>query len=201
MDAHRTPRTRPARTGARLAAGLLPALLGAALLAPAGCSTSPPVEDAEALQFRSDYARRWFEARVTGLDRQIAQSSGYISFPSIGQFGVVIAGGKFGRGVVCEPDGTQIGWAYINTASAGLQLGAQDFKMLVVFEDPATLRRFQQDKLTGNVSAVAVAGEAGGSGAASFTEGVAIYQGDSAGLMAGASVGLDLMRYEPLGAR
>ncbi len=173
--------------------------IGAAVLASVGCSTSPPASDVQALTYRAGYTQRWFEDRVIGLDRQLERSAGYISFPSIGQFGVIIAGGKFGRGLVYDPAGEQIGWAYINTASAGLQLGAQDFKMLVVFEDPATLRRFQQDKLTGNVSAVAVVGEAGSSGAASFTDGVAIYQGDSAGLMAGVSIGLDLMRYEPMG--
>ncbi|MEQ8850249.1 MAG: YSC84-related protein [Phycisphaerales bacterium] len=184
----------------RIGLVLVAATVGTAGIVAGGCSTAPPANDVRVLTHRAGYARTWFEDRVVGLNRQIERSAGYISFPSVGQVGVIIAGGKYGRGVVCEPDGTQIGWASINTASAGLQLGAQDFKMLVVFEDPATLRRFQQDKLTGNVSATAVAGEAGSSGAASFTEGVAIYQGDSAGLMAGVSIGLDLMRYEPLQA-
>ena len=95
-------------------------------------------------------------------------------------------------------NGQQVGWAYINTVSAGLQLGAQGFKMLVVFEDQATMQQFEQNKLTGNVSGVIVAAESGGSGKASFTNGVAIYQGGNTGLMAGASVGLDYIRYEPL---
>ncbi len=68
--------------------------------------------------------------------------------------------------------------------------------MLVVFEDAATMRRFQQNKLTGNVSATVVVVEAGAAGKASFTDGVAVYQGGQTGLMAGASVGLDYMRFE-----
>lgn len=174
------------------------AVVGVALLGAGGCSTAPKPQDEETFVYQAGATRRWFEANVTGLDWQLEHSAGYATFPNVGQFGVLIAGGKFGRGMVCEPDGTQIGWAYINTASAGLQIGAQGFKMLVVFEDPATLARFKADKLTGNVSAVAVAGEGGASGAASFTDGVAIYQGDNAGLMAGASIGLDYIRYEAL---
>ena len=42
------------------------------------------------------------------------------------------------------------------------------------------------------------AADAGKAGAASFTNGVAVYQGAQTGLMAGASVGLDYMRYEAL---
>ena len=90
----------------------------------------------------------------------------------------------------------QIGWAYLNTLSAGLQAGAQGFKMLVVFQDAGTLNRFQQNKLTGNVGATIVAADSGNAGSASFTDGVAVYQGAQTGLMAGASVGLDYMRYE-----
>ena len=81
-------------------------------------------------------------------------------------------------------------------ASAGLQVGAQGYKMLVVFKDEATMQLFQEAHLTGNVSATVVAADAGAAGLASFTNGVAIYEGDQEGLMAGVSIGLDHMRYE-----
>jgi len=61
------------------------------------------------------------------------------------------------------------------------------------------MQRFQQKKLTGNVGATIVAAEAGAAGMASFTDGVAVYQGGQTGLMAGASVGLDYMRFEAVG--
>ena len=70
--------------------------------------------------------------------------------------------------------------------------------MLVVFEDQATMDKFEQNKLTGDVGATVVAANAGAAGAASFTNGVAVYQGGQTGLMAGASLGLDYMRYAPL---
>ena len=133
---------------------------------------------------------------MSGLSRQLDNSGGYIVYPGIGQYGILIGGGKFGRGVVYDNNHRQIGWAYLNTASAGLQVGAQGFKMLVVFEDSATMRQFQENKLTGNVGATAVAADTGAITSSSFTNGVAVYQGAQTGLMAGVSVGLDYMRYE-----
>ncbi len=164
-----------------------------------GCSTAPKQKDQAKVVADSQSATRWFTNNVRGLDAQLDNSAGYICYPGIGQYGTLIMGGKFGRGVVNDSNRRQVGWAYINTVSAGLQVGAQAYKMLVVFEDAATMRRFQENKLTGNVGATLVAAEAGAAGAASFTDGVAVYQGGQTGLMAGASVGLDYMRFEAVG--
>ena len=174
-------------------------LISLALLVSVGCTTAPKQKNQASVIAESRAATTWFRNNVTGLSTQLNDSAGYISFPGVGQFGVFIGGGKFGRGVVSDESGRQVGWAYLNTASAGLQLGAQGFKMLVVFEDPATMQRFQQNKLSGNVSGTVVAGEAGAAGHASFTDGVAVYIGDATGLMAGASIGLDYIRYESAG--
>jgi len=114
------------------------------------------------------------------------------------QYGIIYTGGRFGRGVVSRPDGGQIGWAMINTGSLGLQAGVQGFKMLVVFQDEATLKQFMANKLTGSVTGVGVIGDQGGSGTVNFENGVAIYQGANKGLMAGVNVGLDYMRYRDL---
>jgi lipid-binding SYLF domain-containing protein len=166
------------------------------ILGAAGCSTSPKQKDVDTVVADSRSAVSWFTANVPGLRDQLDKSAGYTSFPGVGQYGVVIAGGTFGRGVVYDPSRRQIGWAYLNTVSAGLQLGAQGYKMLIVFEDEATMSQFKQNKLTGNVGATAVLAEAGGGATASFTNGVAIYTGDATGLMAGASVGLEYVRFE-----
>ncbi|MHC5006415.1 MAG: YSC84-related protein [Planctomycetota bacterium] len=100
--------------------------------------------------------------------------------------------------MLCRPDGTQIGWAAINTPSIGLQAGVRGFKMLLVLEDEATLNQFRADQLSGSVSGVVVVGEAGDSGRAPFDDGVAVYQGASTGLMAGVNIGLEYIRYKPL---
>ena len=163
-----------------------------------GCSTAPGPRDRETFVSESRAATRWFENNVLGMRAQLNESAGYIVFPSVGQFGLVFGGGRFGRGVVNTSADEQLGWAKINTASIGLQAGAQGFKMLVVFEDDATLRRYQEGKLAGSATAVAIAGEAGRSGTAPFVDGVVVYQGDNTGLMAGVNIGLDYLRYEGL---
>jgi len=174
--------------------------LGLAFLAPGltACSTVPKAEEQDAFRADAEAAVLWFEDNVVGLRAQINQSAGYAVFPSVGQFGLFIAGGKYGRGTLNTPDGAQLGWAAISTGSLGLQAGVQGFKMLVVFEDERTLDAFQRDDLEGSASAVAVAGDAGGSVAAPFQHGVAVYQGANSGLMAGVNVGLNYMRYKPL---
>ena len=186
------------RTKQLLTAPLLAAAIAIFTIINPGCSTVPDAKDQSTVIADGRSALRWFDGKVAGLQSQLSRSAGYIIYPGIGQYGILIGGGRFGRGVVYNSDNRQIGWAYLNTASAGLQIGAQGFKMLVVFENSSTLSQFQENKLTGNVSATAVAAEEGAAGTASFTNGVAVYQGGQTGLMAGASVGLDYMRFEPL---
>jgi lipid-binding SYLF domain-containing protein len=163
-----------------------------------GCATTPDAKDQASVIADSQTATEWFTSNVSGLSMQLEESAGYITYPGIGQYGIIITGGRFGRGVVYDNADNQIGWAYLNTASAGLQIGAQGFKMLVVFQNSATMDRFQKNKLTGNVGATVVAANSGAAGTSSFTDGVAVYQGAQTGLMAGASVGLDYMRYEAI---
>ena len=122
-----------------------------------GCSTAPKQTDQAKVIADSRSATRWFRNNVRGLSAQLDNSAGYASYPGVGQYGLLISGGKFGRGVVYDSNHRQVGWAYINVVSAGLQVGVQGYKMLVVFEDPATMRRFQQNKLTGNVGVTIVA--------------------------------------------
>ncbi len=164
-----------------------------------GCSTVPDQKDRAKVVADSRSTTQWFRNNVRGLSAQLDNSGGYVSYPGIGRYGLLITGGKMGRGVVYDSNHRQVGWAYINMVSAGLQVGIQGYKMLVVFRDDATMRRFRENHLTGNVNATIVAIGAGESGAVSFTNGVAIYEGDQAGLMAGVSVGLDYRRYEAVG--
>ncbi|MHC4446630.1 MAG: lipid-binding SYLF domain-containing protein [Planctomycetota bacterium] len=162
------------------------------------CSTAPAVKDRAAFMDESEAALAWFEGNVPGLRAQIDRSAGYVVFPSVGQWGILLTGGKFGRGTLNRPDHSQIGWAAINTGSIGLQAGVQGFKLLLVIEDRVTLNKFMDNQLSGGATGVAVLGEAGGSATAPFQNGIAMYQGANTGLMAGVNVGLDWIRYEPL---
>jgi lipid-binding SYLF domain-containing protein len=173
-------------------------LAGVAMIGLASCSTAPKAENRAAFEAEAQAAEDWFVKNVSGLRDQIDNAEAYIVFPSVGQYGLIFMGGKFGRGTLNRPDGTRIGWAAMNTASIGLQAGVQGFKMMLVLQDEATLNKFMANQLTGQVGAVAVAAEAGGSTAAQFQNGVAMYQGANTGLMAGVNIGLDYIRYKPL---
>jgi lipid-binding SYLF domain-containing protein len=98
-----------------------------------------------------------------------------------------------------DADDSQLGWASITTPSFGLQAGVQGFKMLVVIKDAATLEQFKKNRLSGSVSGVVLVGESGESAKAPFENGVAVYQGASTGLMAGVNIGLNYIKYKPLG--
>ncbi len=172
--------------------------LGVALLWVGGCSTAPKQKNQQAFINDADAAMDWFSSNVHGLDEQIAESAGYIIFPSVGQWGIIFTGGQYGRGMLDRPDGSQIGWAAINTGSIGLQAGVQGFKMLVVIENESTMAKFMENQLQGSAGGVVIVGETGGSSRAHFDNGLAVYQGANTGLMAGVNVGLDYIRYKPL---
>jgi lipid-binding SYLF domain-containing protein len=167
-------------------------------LALTGCNVAPKTENRATFKLESDAAMRWFSANVKQFDSQVASCGGYIVFPSVGQAGVGFFGGTFGRGAVFNGRGSQIGWAALGSGSIGLQLGAQGYKMAMILEDAKTLRRFQDGKWTGDVAATAVAANEGAAASAQFTDGVIVYVGDQAGLMAGMSVALSNIRYKDL---
>jgi lipid-binding SYLF domain-containing protein len=165
-----------------------------------GCSTTPKAEDRVDFLRRARSTTAWFESHVDGLEEQIEVSAGYIVFPDVAQWGIIFSGGTWGRGALYTPDGEHIGWSALNNLSLGLQAGVEGFRMILVLEDESVLTQFKENKMTGSVAGHAVAGEAAKTGKASFTDGVAVYQGAQTGLIAGVNVGLDYVRYKPLGA-
>ena len=167
----------------------------------AGCAAAPSVRGRPVFLSHAQETVVWFEENVRGLREQIRHSAGYTVFPNMLQYGTGLGGGKFGRGMVATADGTQIGWSAINTSSLGLQAGIQDFKMLVVFQNDATLTKFKANRLSGASNGVAILADVGGSRTAPFENGVAIYQGANVGLMAGVNVGLDLIRFETVDSK
>ncbi|MFM2163736.1 MAG: hypothetical protein RL325_173 [Planctomycetota bacterium] len=171
--------------------------LCASFLLPA-CQVAPKAENRASFKVETEAAQKWFSSNVKTFDKQVDSSGGYIIFPSIGQAGVGFFGGTFGRGAVFNSNGSQVGWAALGSGSVGLQLGAQGYKMAMILEDENTMRRFKNGKWTGDVSATAVAATEGGAAAAPFTDGVVVYFGDQAGLMAGVSVALANIRYRNL---
>lgn len=175
---------------------VLPVVAAFASLSLTACSVAPKAENRATFTTESQAAKQWFASNVKGFDKQLSSSGGYIVFPGVGQAGAFFVGGAFGRGAVYDSDGRQIGWAALSRASLGLQLGAQGYKMVMILEDKKTMNHFKEGKWTGDVSATAVAANEGGAADAQFTDGVIVYVGDQAGLMAGISVALANVRYK-----
>jgi lipid-binding SYLF domain-containing protein len=160
------------------------------------CSTAPKAEDRKSFTIEASAAESWFETNVTGFKDQAKSSGGYIIFPDVGQFGIIFGGGTYGRGAVYNVSGEQVGWAALNRASIGLQLGAQSFKMAIIMQDKTTFESFKGGTWQGDVAATAVAARAGAATTAQFDKGVAVYIGDQAGLMAGMSIALSHVAYK-----
>ena len=163
-----------------------------------GCNTAPKYANRQSFALEAKAAENWFDENVSGFRDQIRDSGGYIVFPDVGEWGIVFVGGTIGRGGVYSADGTQIGWAAINRTGVGLTLGAQGQKVAIVLKDEETMRKFKQGTWSGDVAATVVAAQEGAAAAKQFKEGVVIYVGDQAGLMAGVSVALSHVRYKSL---
>ncbi|MSR45160.1 MAG: hypothetical protein EXS15_07395 [Phycisphaerales bacterium] len=70
--------------------------------------------------------------------------------------------------------------------------------MLIVFQTKAVFDEFKTNVLSGSAGGTAVGGESGTSATAPYSNGVAIYITAQRGMMAGASVGLQYLRYTTL---
>ncbi len=162
------------------------------------CSTAPKAENRVSFALEARAAEKWFETNVTGFKDQLNSGGGYIVFPDVGQFGIVFGGGTFGRGAVYNTEGEQVGWAALNRASIGLQLGAQSYKMVIIMQNAGVFANFKDGTWQGDVAATAVAAQSGAATTAQFDKGVAVYVGDQAGLMAGMSIALAHVRYKNL---
>jgi lipid-binding SYLF domain-containing protein len=162
------------------------------------CDTAPKTEDRVAFTQEAQTSRALFLSQVTGLQAQLDKSAGYAVFPGVGQWGLLFGGGQFGRGAVFTPSGTQEAWAALSNPTVGLQIGGQGLQLLIVFETAARFDEFKKNVLAGSAGGTAVGGDAGTAAVAAYDHGVAVYITGQKGLMAGASVGLQYLRYMSL---
>lgn len=163
-----------------------------------GCDTAPKIEDRAAFTKEAEDSRALFLSEISGLQAQLDKSVGYAVFPGVGKWGFLFGGGQFGRGAVFSPSGKQEAWAAVSNPSIGLQIGGQGLQMLIVFQTAERFEDFKKNVLAGSASGTVVGGNAGTAGVAAYDNGVAAYITGQKGLMAGASVGLQYLRYMSL---
>src|SRR5687768_1736561 len=84
-----------------------------------GCQTAPKTEAGKAdLEQDAATALNQMKAADPGLTDAIDKGHGYVIFPTAGKGGLIVGGG-YGRGIVYDDTGAQIGFADITQASVG----------------------------------------------------------------------------------
>ncbi len=126
-----------------------------------------------------------------GAKDQIADAAGYAVFSNFG-VDVLFVGGGGGYGVAIDGPSGDRTYMRMGEAGVGFGLGIKDFRVIFVFENKDRLDTFIKDGWDVGVDANATAeldGQGGSlSGAASFVNGVAVYQLTETGLALRANI-------------
>src|SRR5579862_776422 len=122
------------------------AIVALLVFASLNCATAPKSSDDRAA-LSSDVQSTLKRLSITdeSIGKFLAQSYGYVVFPTVGK-GAFVVGGSYGRGEVFE-QGTMVGYADISQATIGLQAGGQAFTEVIAFEDKASVERFKASQL------------------------------------------------------
>jgi len=84
-----------------------------------------------------------FFMEVHGAKKFLANSKGYVVFPSVNEAGFIF-GGRYGEGVLRV--GTESkSYHSVTSASMGFQLGAQNYSLIIVFTSDNALKKFMTD--------------------------------------------------------
>ena len=165
------------------------------LLALSACSTAPSsVEGKSDIEREAAVALAKANRSDPTLTNIFNASAGYAVFPSVGK-GAAGVGGAYGKGVLHER-GVAVGYCDLSQATIGLQLGGQAYTEIICFETQNAVDTFKQGNVRFDAQATAVALKSGAGASAKFTNGVAVFTMDEAGLMYEASVGGQKFSYQ-----
>lgn len=115
-----------------------------------------------------------------------AEAYGYAVFTNL-KVAIGLSGGG-GSGVAVEKDSGRRIYMKMGTAGLGLGLGAQKYQLIFLFEDNKTFQNFVDKGWEANAQANAVAGTKGVNAAATFMNGLAVFQLTEKGLMLSADI-------------
>jgi lipid-binding SYLF domain-containing protein len=129
------------------------------------------------------------------LETLLNSAFAYAIFPRI-TTGAVGIGGAYGEGEVYEK-GRLTGYSDVSQGSIGLQLGAQTFAELILFQTETAYINFTTNTLAFDARVSAVAASAGAAQATDYTNGVLVIYQMEGGLMFQAAVGGQSFRFRP----
>jgi lipid-binding SYLF domain-containing protein len=152
------------------------------------CSTAPRT-DAGRADIRTEASRALAKAQNTDptLTPILDAARGYAVFPTVGK-GAAGIGGAYGKGVLYE-GGSFSGYCDLTQVSIGLQLGGQGYTEIIAFSTSDAIELFKSGNFALGAQASAVALTSGAGANAKYSDGVAVFTMDEAGLMYEASVG------------
>lgn len=100
-------------------------------------------ESADTLDRDANEAINKFIAENKGGDAFLVKAKAFLVFPDIKEAGMFI-GGKYGEGVLRVQRKTKAYYS-IKSASIGMQMGAQQYSMIIAFTSDAALNKFLLD--------------------------------------------------------
>ncbi|HEY5622322.1 MAG TPA: YSC84-related protein [Gammaproteobacteria bacterium] len=122
-----------------------------------------------------------------GAGSLYAQAAGYAVF-RVTKAGGFLVTGAGGSGVaVNKATGDRV-YMRMGSGGVGLGLGAQQYDLVIMFEDQAQFERFMDGGWDSSATAQAAAGQEGINLTSSFIDGIAVFQITDKGLMAIADV-------------
>jgi lipid-binding SYLF domain-containing protein len=98
--------------------------------------------------------------------------------------GGFIVTGAGGTGVAMRKSGGDPIYMHMGSGGVGLGAGLENYKLVLLFENEDTYRRFVDGEWSAGASAQAAAGEEGAAAVAKFVNGVAVYHITDKGLIA-----------------
>ena len=166
-------------------------LLMIAILSSVGMTRVAVAASAGEIESEVDRTLDVFRETVTGGAEFLGKSRGTLVFPTITKGGFFV-GGEYGEGAL-RIDGTTVDYYNIASASFGLQIGAQQYSIVMVFLDDEALQNFRDSKgWEAGVDATVAAGTEWGAGTdintKTFKDPVVAFVFGNMGLMAGASI-------------
>ncbi|HEY6193022.1 MAG TPA: lipid-binding SYLF domain-containing protein [Bacteroidota bacterium] len=165
-----------------------------------GCSTAPTsAEGRSAIQDESAAVLATAQTNDPTFTKVLNDAYGYAVFPSIGK-GAIGVGGAYGKGVLYGK-GTARGYCAMTQASIGLSLGGQKYAEIIAFTTKEAFDNFKTGNFAFDAQVTVVALKSGASANAKYTNGVAVFTLDEAGLMYEASVGGQKFSYQAMSPR
>jgi lipid-binding SYLF domain-containing protein len=161
-----------------------------ALMSSAALVSTASAKDAAEIDVKVDGTLTKFKSEVTGGAEFLKKAKAVLVFPDVVKGGFIV-GGEYGKGALRQ-DGKTMDYYSIASASFGLQAGAQQYAIVMVFLTDEALTKFRDSKgweagVDGSV-ALAEWGAGKDINTQNFKDPIVGFVLDNKGLMAGISL-------------